>query len=126
MVDDPPANLWFPGIVSRQEIAELNNVADLFLLPSYNELFPMSVLEAFSCGTPVMLRDLSLYHSIIEGYYEPATDVDDMQRKLARLSNNPDELKGLRDKALQASQRYSKDHLGKIWYRFYTSQAKEK
>ena len=126
VVDDPPANLWFPGIVSRQEIAELNNVADLFLLRSYNELFPMSVLEAFSCGTPVMLRDLSLYHSIIEGYYEPATDVDDMQRKLARLSNNPDELKGLRDKALQASQRYSKDHLGKIWYRFYTSQAKEK
>lgn len=126
VVDNPPKNLWFPGIVSRQEIAELNNAADLFLLPSYNELFPMSVLEAFSCGTPVMLRDLSLYHSIINGYYEPATDVNDMQKLLIELKNQPDKLGKLRDKAQEAARRYSKDHLAKIWYRFYTDQAKEK
>lgn len=30
IVDNPPANLKFPGIVSRQEIAELDNIADLF------------------------------------------------------------------------------------------------
>ncbi|WP_295732072.1 glycosyltransferase family 4 protein [uncultured Limosilactobacillus sp.] len=126
VVDNPPKNLWFPGIVSRQEIAELNNVADLFLLPSYNELFPMSVLEAFSCGTPVMLRDLSLYHSIIEGYYAPAADVDTMQTKLRWLKDHPAELAQLRKKAHEAAQRYSKDHLAKIWYQFYSDQAKEK
>lgn len=126
VVDNPPANLKFPGIVSRQEIAELNNVADLFLLPSFNELFPMSVLEAFSCGTPVMLRDLDLYHSIIEGYYEPAADVDEMQAKLDMLRHDPKRLVDLREKAHEAAQRYSKDHLAKIWYQFYTTQAKEK
>lgn len=126
VVDNPPANLWFPGIVSRQEIAELNNVADLFLLPSYNELFPMSVLEAFSCGTPVMLRDLDLYHSIIDGYYEPATDVNEMQEKLNLLRQDPDRLLKLKKQAQQAAQRYSKAHLAKIWYEFYTQQAKEK
>lgn len=126
VVDNPPANLWFPGIVSRKEIAELNNAADLFLLPSYNELFPMSVLEAFSCGTPVMLRDLDLYHSIIEGYYEPAADVNEMQRKLDLLRQDAERLTGLRRKAREAAQRYSKGHLAKIWYQFYITQAKEK
>ena len=126
VVDNPPANLRFPGIVSRQEIAELNNVADLFLLPSYNELFPMSVLEAFSCGTPVMLRDLALYHSIIEGYYEPAADVDEMQVKLRKLRQDPERLSKLKERAHEAAQRYSKDHLAAIWHQFYTAQAKEK
>lgn len=126
VVDNPPANLCFPGIVTRQEIAELNNIADLFLLPSYNELFPMSVLEAFSCGTPVMLRDLDLYHSIIEGYYEPAADVDVMNKKLTDLIHDPDRLVQLREKALEASQRYSKEHLATIWHQFYIAQAKEK
>lgn len=125
VVDNPPANLSFPGIVDRHLINEYYNMADLFLLPSYNELFPMSVLEAFSCGTPVMLRDLDLYRSIIDGYYEPTEDVDEMQDKIRRLLKNPAGLQFLHDKALIASARYSKDHLATIWHKFYLQQAKE-
>ena len=106
----------FPGIVTRDQIAELNNIADLFLLPSYNELFPMSVLEAFSCGTPVMLRDLDLYHSIIGGYYQPAKDVNQMQAELVRIAQDPVALADLKQKSLTAAQRYSKDHLANEWY----------
>lgn len=125
VVDNPPANLLFTGIVSRDQIAELNNAADLFLLPSFNELFPMSVLEAFSCGTPVMLRDLDLYHSIIAGDYEPAKDVNEMQQKLVELTSDPERLEYLRQRAVAASKKYSKDHLAKVWYDFYRQQAKE-
>lgn len=125
VVDDPPANLRFTGIVSRDEIADLNNLADLFLLPSYNELFPMSALEAFSCGTPVMLRDLDLYHSIIAGDYEPAKDVSEMQEKLTLLRNDPARLAHWQKQAHQAAQRYSEDHLAKVWLDFYRSQAEE-
>lgn len=125
VVDNPPANLRFTGIVSRDEIAQLNNAADLFLLPSFNELFPMSVLEAFSCGTPVMLRDLDLYHAIIEGDYEPAKDVHEMQMKLTLLRNDPARLAHWQEQARVASREYSKDHLAKVWYDFYTAQAQE-
>ncbi|MDO4856128.1 MAG: glycosyltransferase family 4 protein [Limosilactobacillus gorillae] len=123
VVANPPANLKFPGIVTRDQIAELNNIADLFLLPSYNELFPMSVLEAFSCGTPVMLRDLDLYHSIIDGYYLPAKDVNEMQAQLERIAKDPVALDELRQKSLTAAQRYSKDHLAAEWHHFYRTQA---
>lgn len=124
VVEHPPANLRFPGIVDRATIADYNNLADLFLLPSYNELFPMSVLEAFSCGTPVMLRDLDLYHAIIDGYYQPAVDRTQMQAELRALVNDPQRLAELTDLAKQAAAHYSKDHLAQIWQRYYTAQAK--
>lgn len=123
VVDNPPKNLWFPGIVSRDTICELNDASDLFLLPSFDELFPMSVLEAMACGLPVMLRDLDLYHGILGGVYEPAKDVTEMQYKLEYLMNHPKRLAELRQKSREASQRYSKDHLAKIWYDFYRQQA---
>jgi 1,2-diacylglycerol-3-alpha-glucose alpha-1,2-galactosyltransferase len=85
----------------------------------------MSVLEAFSCGTPVMLRDLDLYHSIIQGYYEPAKDVDEMQQKLDWLQKTPARLAELKMAAHTASRQYSKSHLAKVWHQFYLEQAKE-
>ena len=125
VVDNPPANLRFTGIVSRDEIAQLNNLADLFLLPSFNELFPMSVMEAFSCGTPVMLRDLDLYQAIIKGDYEPAKDVEEMQVKLTLLRNDPARLDHWQKQARVAAQYYSEDHLAAIWHRFYHEQARK-
>lgn len=124
VVDNPPSNLKFPGIVDRSELVDYYNAADLFLLPSYNELFPMSVLEAFSCGTPVMLRDLDLYHSIIKGYYLSTDGYDQMNEGLKKLQTNPSELEHLRKLSLEASERYSEDHLTATWLDYYSSLVK--
>lgn len=125
LVDNPPKNLYFPGIVDRDKLLEYYNAADLFLLPSFNELFPMSVLEAFSCGTPVMLRSLDLYKEIISGYYEPFSTFDEMNSSLKTLMNNPEKLAKMSQKSLAASDYYSENHLASIWNKFYKSQIKE-
>ncbi|KRM94904.1 glycosyl transferase group 1 [Liquorilactobacillus aquaticus DSM 21051] len=122
VVDNPPANLFFPGIVERSKMNDFYNLADVFLLPSFNELFPMSVLEAFSCGVPVILRELGLYNSIINGYYLPASDVDGMELKVKELAGNREKLQKLHERALDASVKYSEDHLAQIWYSFYKKQ----
>lgn len=119
VVDNPPANLTFTGIVDRQKLSDYYNAADLFLLPSFNELFPMSVLEAFSCGTPVMLRDLDLYHSIIDGYYIRTTNYEEMNSKLHELQGSSDMMKKYRKLSLDASDRYSEENLTKIWQKYY-------
>ncbi|MBZ2202210.1 MAG: glycosyltransferase family 4 protein [Lentilactobacillus hilgardii] len=123
IVKDPPNNLSFPGIIDRHKMVDYYNMADLFILPSYNELFPMSVLEAFSTETPVMLRDLDLYKSIIDGYYLGAGDVSEMNSELGKLIQDPDELMKLTEKAKEASERYSESHLAQIWHDFYNQQA---
>lgn len=125
VVDNPPNNLTFTGIIDREALVNYYNIANLFLLPSFNELFPMSVLEAFSCGTPVLLRDLDLYKAVIEGYYDAATDVNGMQIKLRKLKEDPNALSVLHDKADQASAYYSEDRLAEIWHQFYLDQSKE-
>ncbi|MBS0950287.1 glycosyltransferase family 4 protein [Weissella minor] len=126
VVDNPPENLTFTGIVDRSEMNAYYNMADVFLLPSYTELFPMSALEAFSTGTPTVLRDLDLYKAIIEGYYLPATDRDGMQQALEQIEQDADLKTGLSNNALAASERYSADNVAKIWQKFYTEQAEVK
>ena len=43
----------------RADIAELLNVADIFILPSYFEGMPLSVMEAMAKGLPVMATAVS-------------------------------------------------------------------
>ncbi|MEJ6399584.1 glycosyltransferase family 4 protein [Nicoliella lavandulae] len=125
IVDNPPQNLSFPGIVDRDKLVDFYNMCDLFLLPSFNELFPMSVLEAFSCGKPVLLRDLDLYRVIIDGYYASFKDFTELNLKLNRLIDDPHQLKAMRERSLKASDYYSEDHLAKIWHSFYLEQSKK-
>lgn len=126
IVEDPPKNLHFPGIVDRKAMASYYNLADVFLLPSYNELFPMSVLEAFSCETPVVLRELDLYQGVIAGYYEGCSDMFAMEKTLKDLSADPIKMKDLRKKAKAAAKFYSEDRLAKIWLDYYKKQVEKK
>lgn len=126
VVDSPPENLKFPGILDRSEMNEYYNAADLFLLPSFNELFPMSVLEAFSAGLPVMLRDLDLYHAIIDGYYQGAKNITEMDQLLVKLKSDPSKLEQLKNKALQGAAYYSEERLAQIWFEYYTNLVKDR
>lgn len=123
VMDNPPTNLHFSGIVKRSELVNYYNIANLFLLPSYDELFPMSVLEAFNCHTPVLLRDLDLYHAIISGYYAPAKNVNEMNKLIHYLQDHPHALKQLQQASVKGATKYSEQNLAQIWQQFYQKQA---
>lgn len=122
LVENPPKNLTFTGIIDREKLVDYLNMADLFLLPSFDELFPMSVLEAFSCGTPVLLRDLDLYRAIIDGYYLAGKDFAEMNEQLRFAATHPEVLARQQEISRKASQQYSEDHLAEIWRDFYQEQ----
>ena len=123
IMENPPKNLIFPGIVSPERMRELYALADLFLLPSYNELFPMTILEAASCEAPIMLRDLDLYKVILEGNYRATADREEMKEAILEYQANPVALKDLKEKAKNISREYSEEHLLQIWLDFYEKQA---
>lgn len=123
--ENPPANLTFTGIIDRSELVDYYNMANIFLLPSYNELFPMSILESFSCQTPVMVRNLALYESVISGYYLGADDFEEMNQDIKALQRNEALLKKYACLAHDASNYYSESHVGEIWYDFYTGLLKK-
>ncbi len=117
--DNPPKNLMFTGIVERSELVKYYNLADLFLLPSFNELFPMSILEGFNCGTPIMLRDLELYHSIIEGSYISTQNVADMQEALTKINKDRELLIPFKEESRKLGQYYSEENVSQLWYDYY-------
>jgi 1,2-diacylglycerol-3-alpha-glucose alpha-1,2-galactosyltransferase len=86
----------------------------------------MSILEAASCGAPVMLRDLDLYKNILEGKYLAGKDFDEMNKILQNFAQNPKLQAEMRAKSAEISEYYSEDRLLKIWIDFYREQAKNK
>ena len=53
--ENPPKNVIFTGIIKREEMNSMYNMADVLFMPSYNELFPMSILEAINSHKPLLL-----------------------------------------------------------------------
>ena len=55
-------NLIFPGYID--DIVATYSAADIFLMPSYAETFGLVILEALSCGLPVIARDIPEFRDI--------------------------------------------------------------
>jgi glycosyltransferase involved in cell wall biosynthesis len=46
------------GRIPNNKMYKIYNASDIFILPSYHENFPITVLEAKSCGTKIISRDV--------------------------------------------------------------------
>lgn len=60
------ATVTFHGFVSEEEKVRLLNEATVFAFGSRQEGFGIALLEAFAAGTPVVARDLPVYHDFFE------------------------------------------------------------
>ncbi|MDO5410391.1 MAG: glycosyltransferase family 4 protein [Lachnospiraceae bacterium] len=56
-----PANVHFPGYVSREELKEAYCGSDVFLFLTKEETEGIVLLEALACEIPVVLRDIPIY-----------------------------------------------------------------
>lgn len=119
VVDNPPANVKFLGIIERELMPEVYNTADVMFLPSFEELFPMTVLESMSCHVPMLLRDMDIYKDILFDFYLRESDVDGFAGAITRLKNDA----SYYSQSSEASERghafYSKEHVFTMWDEFY-------
>ena len=125
IMENPPKNVKFLGIIPRDKMNELFNASDLLFVPSYNELFPMTILEACSTNTPLLLRDLELYEDILFKKYLKANNNEEFAKIINDLRINKDEYKRQVDNSKYISNFYTKDNVYKLWTNFYESILKE-
>ncbi len=118
-LENPPENLLLPGLIARSEMNAWYNMADCLLLPSYEELFPMTVLEAMSCSKPVVLRDLKLYENILSGVYRSAQDVEGFEKVVRRLQQDTAFYQDSAARAQQGSRFYNRERVAQMWRSFY-------
>lgn len=124
--DNPPENVKFIGIVPREEMVDIYNIANVLFVPSYNELFPMTILEAVNLHVPLVLRSLSLYEGILFEHYLKGNDNDTFASLLRQLKENPDLYKKYQEESKNISEYYSKEHVLSMWRDFYLDAYKEK
>lgn len=119
MLENPPKNVIFTGIVERTEMNELYNASDVLFLPSYSELFPMIILEGMNCEIPILLRDLDIYPRILFDYYLKGNSNEEFCEQILRLKNDVAFRQNYIELSREGSLFYSKDNILKMWQEFY-------
>jgi 1,2-diacylglycerol-3-alpha-glucose alpha-1,2-galactosyltransferase len=119
IMDQPPSNVRFLGIVPREKMNELYHGCDLFFLPSFDELMPMSVLEAAVCDKPILLRDLELYEPVFFKHYLSAHNVDGFVKVIEQLSENKEFYQQSLEHPQWLKNYYRKDAILKQWEDYY-------
>ena len=119
LLQNHPKNLLFTGLVDREKMPQIYQMGDVMLLPSFDELFPMTVLEAMSCGLPILLRDLDLYRVILDGYYLKAQDNDGFVEQLLSLSTDSEYYARALQMSGEGNAFYSEEHVLSMWRQFY-------
>ena len=126
LLESHPDNLFFPGILPREKMNGFYNIGDVMFLPSYGELFPMTILEAMCCGLPVLLRDLDIYPKILFDFYLKAENQNGFQQELLRLSQDPAYYSQAKEKAAKGHGFYNEAHVQAMWENFYKDLIREK
>ncbi|EKQ57522.1 MULTISPECIES: glycosyltransferase family 4 protein [unclassified Clostridium] len=116
---NPPENVKFLGIINRDKMNDIYNICDLMFLPSYNELFPMSILEAMALKIPVLLRDLDIYHNILFDNYLSGKNTLEFIKLINSLEKKDDNYSTASNNSWKCHKFYSKDYVLKMWKQFY-------
>lgn len=101
--------IHFLGRVSDSSLVELYSAAKAAVYPSIYEGFGFPILEAMSCGCPVVTSSTSSMREVggqAAIYVDPESD-DSILNALEKAENEPDTLKLLSEAGLKQSQKFS-------------------
>jgi glycosyltransferase involved in cell wall biosynthesis len=104
------AGVRFTGVASREEIGRFYNEADIFINASWLDNMPVSILEAFACGTPVVSTAPESIPYLVEhestGLLSPVGDASALAGNVIRLLRDPQLSSRLALNAYDKSQSY--------------------
>jgi glycosyltransferase involved in cell wall biosynthesis len=113
----------FAGVASRQEIGGYYDQADIFINASWLDNMPMSIIEAFASGTPVVTTSPECMPYLVKhertGLLSPVGDEKALAANVIRLLREPELAAALSANALVESQNYTWDAVREQWVRVY-------
>jgi glycosyltransferase involved in cell wall biosynthesis len=113
----------FSGVASRQEIGRYYDQADIFINASWLDNMPVSVIEAFAAGTPVVTTSPECMPYLVEnertGLLSPVGDEKALADNVVRLLRNPQLAAELAQNAHRESQKYTWEAVRGQWLAAY-------
>ncbi len=105
----------FPGYVPDEELPLWYAAADLLVFPSVYEGFGMPIVEAMSCGTPVIASNASAMPEAVGdagALFDPA-NTKELSSMLQNLLNDPVKLQQMSKLGIIQAQKFSWEKAGK-------------
>lgn len=117
------SNVQFRGIVPRRQIAECYDRADIFINASILDNMPVSILEAFASGTPVVTTAAYGIPYMVEhertGLLSAPGDWRALAHNALRLLNDPELAQRVAANAHEELQRYCWESVRPQWLAVY-------
>lgn len=108
-------NVIFTGFIP--DITEAYSGADVFFMPSHAETFGLVILEALSCGLPVVARDIPEFREIFDEVVHFFRDTDDA----SLIINDDDSLKESSSAARAYTEQFDIKRIASMHYDLYRS-----
>lgn len=113
----------FTGVASRQQIGKYYDDADIFINASWLDNMPVSVIEAFGAGTPVVTTSPESMPYMVEngrtGLLSPVGDEKALAANVIRLLREPDLVATLAKNAYEESRKYAWEVVRGQWVEVY-------
>ena len=113
----------FAGCVPHQEIGQILDRSDIFLNASRLDNQPISILEAFACGLPVISTAPEGMDWIVvnerTGLLSPVDDHAALAGNVLRLLQEPELAERLARQAYNEASRYRWENIQDLWLRAY-------
>jgi L-malate glycosyltransferase len=113
----------FTGVASRQQIGKYYDDADIFINASWLDNMPVSVIEAFGAGTPVVTTSPESMPYLVEnertGLLSPVGDEKALAANVIRLLRDPALAVALAKNAYKESRKYTWEVVREQWLNVY-------
>lgn len=110
-------NVSFRLNIPREELVQLYHSADLFVFPSLCEGFGHVILEAMSCGVPVLTTPNTSGPDIItggeDGFIVPVRNVEQIVQRISELYHDPAKNIAMGVKAANTASQYTWENFRK-------------
>lgn len=109
------------GMVSKEQVEEYLINSDIYVMTSLAECFPMVLLEASSCGLPLISFDVPVGPRAIikeneNGYLIENREVNKMSDKIVELFKDREKLNKLGKESKELSKKYLAKNIMPLWY----------
>ncbi|MEK7572814.1 MAG: glycosyltransferase family 1 protein [Patescibacteria group bacterium] len=102
-------NITRIGFVDDEDLVNLYNIAQVFVMPSLYEGFGLPVLEAMSCGCPVITSGEGSLREVAgdAAFYVNAYDVDSILKGIKKVFSDNSFGKELSEKGIEQAKKFS-------------------